>query len=441
MDEVHAVATAASAEAESVNAKKSDQQAPSPQIGPRLLEPNLRRLRACLAVYEFGGVHKAAEKLHLTQSSLTRAVQEMERELGVRLFERTPRGMISNDFGAILIERTRRALEHLDAAEKELLAVRQDAVALQRLPGFCGKVTHRQLYALIGIFDFQTETCAAKELALSQPALTLALRDLERLVGAPLFLRTARGMIATESGEILSRRAKLAFSEIRAVNSDIAARVGVITGRVVIGMLPLSGPLLAPRAINRLLHEHPSLQVTVVDANYQSLIQGLLCGDIDVVVGGLDYRTPKEISQEHLFQDWLSIVARRGHPLAAKKSLSLSDLAGAAWVVPRIGTPARICFNQVMATAGLELGINPIVANVSPVRALLMESDRIAVMSRHQIHFEESSGLLTVLPITLHGTNLPIGIRTRADASPSVGVKALIRHLRSVSADMLKFST
>jgi LysR family transcriptional regulator of gallate degradation len=322
-------------------------------------------------------------------------------------------------------------------AEMEIANLRRNAHRA-RLRGLAAKASYRQLCVLIAIADYQTQTIAARELALTQPALTLSLRNLELLVGEPLFLRTARGMIATPAGHILSRCARLAFSEIVAANSDISAQAGALSGSIVLGILPLSGTLLGPRAVNCLLREHPSIQIKLVDGTYQSQIQGLLCGNIDLVVGGLDYRSPAEIVQEHLFDDWLSIVARTGHPLFAREALALSDLASTEWVVPPAGTPARISFERVLSSAGLSVGSSPIIANASPVRALLMESDRLAVMSRHQIHFEEFTGLLGVLPIHLSGTDLAIGIRTRAGAQQSAAVSALIRHLRELSKDMRK---
>jgi LysR family transcriptional regulator of gallate degradation len=400
------------------------------------IEPNLRRLRAHLAVSQCGSVQRAAEKLHLTQSSLTRAVQELERQLGLLLYERTRRGMIPTEFGQILSARVCRALAHLDAVEKELPA-REDGVAGRHPNGFSSKVTHRQLAALIGIADHQTETSAAQHLALSQPAVTQALRDLERLVGAPLFARTGRGMIATASGDILLRRARLAFSEITAASSDITARLGLITGRVVVGTLPLAGALLMPRAINLLLREHPNLQVAVVEGTYQTLISGLLCGDIDMIVGGLNHPVLSEVVQDYLFQDMLSVVVRKDHALTASKNPSLADLAGAEWVVPRKGTPARRCFDEVIDTAGLRLGRNTIESDsLLTVRALLMESDRVALISSRQSRVEEAAGLLSVLPINIDRSALPVGIHMRADALPSVGVQALVRHLRVVTAQI-----
>jgi LysR family transcriptional regulator of gallate degradation len=401
------------------------------------LEPNLRRLRCYLTVYECGSVQGAAKKLYLTQSSLTRAVQKLESQLGVALFDRNRRGMVHTAFGDILADRTRRALANLDAVEEELHAIEAGSSTAARWRGFSAKVTHRQLAALIGIADNHTAVGAGRQLALSQPAIAMALRDLESLVGSPLFLRSAHGMVATASGEIVLRRAKLAFSEISAASTDIAALAGAITGRVVVGVLPLSNALLAPRAVNLLLQDHPNLQVSLVDGCFDALEHGLLFGDIDMVIGAMRFPAPADVVQEYLFQDSLSVVARKGHPLAAREALSFDDLAGSEWVIPRSGTLLRRALDHGMKEAGVEFGSFPIESNShQTIRAILMDSDRLGVVSRRQIYFEEREGMIAVLPVSLHGTDLPIGVRTRADAAPSVGVRVLLRHLHRVAADM-----
>jgi LysR family transcriptional regulator, regulator for genes of the gallate degradation pathway len=394
------------------------------------IEPSLRRLRACLAVHECGGVQSAARKLHLSQSSVTRAVQDLERQAGVPLFERTSQGMMATAFGVLLVERASRGLAHLQAAEKEIGR------------RFSGKVTHRQLAALVAIADHSTETAAAQSLSVSQPAVTMALRDLERLLGQPLFLRTSRGMVATEAGAVLVRRAKLAFSEIAVAGSEITARLGTIAGRVALGVLPLSGALLTARAINLLLAEHPAVQVTVVDGTYEALLQALLCGDLDVIVGGLSYPAPREVLQERLFTDRLSVVARKGHPLAGRRALKLADLSGREWIIPRRGTPARARFDALMREAGIVPAGSPVESNVlSAVRALLAESDRLAVISRQQIWFEERSGLLAVLPVDVESTAVHIGVRTRAGAALSVPVQALLTHLRGIATQSRNYGS
>jgi LysR family transcriptional regulator of gallate degradation len=286
---------------------------------------------------------------------------------------------------------------------------------------------------LSALADHETETAAAQQLGISQPAVTLALRDLEAMVETQLFLRTPRGMVPTRAGEILIRGAKLALNEIASAADDIAAHVGVVRGRLVVGVLPLSGTQIAPLAVSRVAREHPELRLSVVEAHYEPLLKGLRCGDVDVVVGALHAEPPPDVDREHLFDDVLSIVVRHGHPLAARQRLTLADLAGGEWVVPFRRTRSRNTVERAMLAAGLTIPDDAIEANtVVMVRGLLIESDRLSVLSRRQIHYEEREGLLDVLPIDLPGTRLPIGFITRSDAMRTAGLDALLAHLRQV---------
>jgi LysR family transcriptional regulator, regulator for genes of the gallate degradation pathway len=402
------------------------------------IEPNLRHLRAYLAVSDSGSVQRAAEKLHLTQSSLSRAVQQLERQLGLKLFERTRRGMILTEFGAILSQRVRRAMVHLDTAEKELIAEHAKAGTVRYPSGFNNKVTHRQLSAFLAIASSRTERAAAEQLGLSQPAMTQALRDLERLVGESLFVRSARGMVVTPFGDILLRRAKLVFAEISAASNDIANRVGGITGRIVVGVLPQAGAPLIARAVNLLLKDHPGVQVVMVEGTYRSLIHELLCGDIDLIVGGLNHPPIGEVVQEHLFDDEQAIVVRKGHALTSRKELSLKDLSGFEWVVPRRGTPTRKHFDEIVKAAAIEISAHPVESDsLLTRRALLLDSDRVALFSRRQVLIEEAAGMLTILPLKIDRTAIPVGIHLRADALPSAGVQTFVKHLHAISATFL----
>ena len=67
------------------------------------------------------------------------------------------------------------------------------------------------------------------------------------------------------------------------------------------------------------------------------------------------------------------------------------------------------------------------------LRALLLDSDRVALVSRRQVRIEEAAGLLAVLPIKIENGDVPVGIHMRADTLPSVGVQALVKHLHAIS--------
>lgn len=400
------------------------------------IEPNLRRLKTFAGVVQWGSVRRAAAHLHLTQPAVSRAVQKLEEALGQPLFKRTPGGMTITEFGQAVFRRTQRAFAHLESAELELATQpdrRRGAIACLR-----HAVTHRHLQALIATADCGTQSAAATRLGLSQPAITQAIGDLEQLAGGPLLLRAAGGMTATPAGEVILRFGKLCLAEINAMRSDLDELSGIIAGRVMVGVLPLAATRLVPRAVDRLMAVYPDLKITLVDGPYNTLLHALRCGELDVIVGPL--RTPcpaADIVQEPLFDGSLSVVVRKHHPLTRRRRPTLADLRYWPWVIPMRGTPARMMIEQVMRSAGLDMPANPIETNeLATLRALLMESDRVTIISREQIYFEESKGLLNVLPIPL-GVVRPIGMTVRTDAAPSTGVASLLRHLREVSRDPL----
>ncbi|MGE4339519.1 MAG: LysR family transcriptional regulator [Pigmentiphaga sp.] len=403
------------------------------------LAPNFRRLRIFMGVVQWGGVRRTAQKLHLTQPTVTRAVQNLEGELGELLFERSSQGMRVTPIGTLVAVRARRALAQLAQAEAELRSCRRPdrhGLAVHHLGH---SLSSRHLLALIATADYGAQSTAATHLQVSQPAINQALSDLEQLVGTPLLLRASSGMVTTPAGEILIRRGKLALAEITAVSGDIAVRAGIVQACVRVGVLPLSGTLLVPQAVGRLLEEHCSLQVSLLEGAYDTLLQDLRCGDLDLIVGPLRAPCPTtDVVQERLFDATLSVIARKGHPLEKRKALTLPVLNEWGWVLPRRGTPAHNMIMRIMHDSGVSLPHNTIESNgLATIRALLVGSNRLSMISRHQIYFEERDELLCVLPVALHDTSRPIGITTRVDAAHSAGVSALLKHLRSVNKESL----
>ncbi len=307
------------------------------------------------------------------------------------------------------------------------------------LKGFYAQsVSHRQLEAVIAIAQYQTETQAANALDLSQPAVTRALRDLERMVEQPLFYRTSKGMIPTVRGEQVVRRAKVALVEVASIDPDLQAFDGRMKGRLAIGALPLASTLFVPKAINLTLALHPEIEVTVFEGTYASFLADLRCGDLDLIVGALrPDGLNRDVLQEGLFIDDLVVIARADHPLARRRHVSLQQIVQQDWVIPRRGTPSRERFDSIFEQAGMLPPKRCVEAgSLATVRGLLLESDRLSVASPHQVHFEIRSGTLATLSTRIGKTTRTIGVTTRADSLPTALVSAFIAQLRHVCAGM-----
>lgn len=400
-----------------------------PQM-PALLA-HIKPLRALLAVAAHGSAAAAGKAIHLSQPAVTRAIGMLERACGQSLFVRTPRGMTPTSQGEQLGLRATALFAHLQMGAQEALGMqpqRQDRVWAARR--FAHSVTPSQLLALLEVAATGSELQAAARLGITQPAIHAALQGLERQLAMRLFYKLPSGTRLMPPAEALLMGAKRAVAELRGMDSDIAAWQGGMRGQVVVGVLPLSAPVFLPRATQMLIAQHPQLQVRVVDGTYESLMQGLLCADIDVIAGALRSTVePGEVEQKVLFEDELVIIAHRQHPCMQQRPIQIESLLQWPWVAPLPATPAEEALRQFFALHGLPAPSARLCAG-SPLmtQAFVLQSNCLAIASRAQALLEQAQygGRIAIVPVDLPRTQRRIGICTRAGTVQAPAVRAFI---------------
>lgn len=278
--------------------------------------PNIRHIRAFREVARRYSISQAAEQVHLSQPAITQAIAKLEETLGTALFLRRSDGMFPTEAGTLFLERAERLLEHLRAGARDSIRI-GGRKGGRGFPDFDQLLTAAQLRALTAIADAGNFSLAARAVGLSQPSVHRAARDLERLSGLSLFTRTDTGIALTPAAKALVQHAKLAFAELEQGFAEVATLLGVDSGHIVVGSMPLARTFIVPTAINALVKEEPEVRLSVVDGPYSDLLHGLRHGEIDVLIGALRDPVPiDDVVQEPLFHDPLAVVARGGHPLA-----------------------------------------------------------------------------------------------------------------------------
>lgn len=378
--------------------------------------PNLRHLRAFCEVAEHRSITQASEHVYLSQPAITQAIAKLERQLNSQLFERLSDGMYPTEAGRLYAQRAGRALELIRHGCQEAVKLGADSVCHRKTEQM---LTATQLISLIAVADARNFSLAARNVGTSQPALHRAARDLESLMEKRLFEKTSQGIELTRAARVLVQQVKLAFAELAQGNAEIAALSGIDNGIIVIGSMPLARHAILPAAINALSGERPDVRVSVVAAPYAELLHGLRHGELDLLIGALRDPLPMDdVVQETMFHDTLSIVARSGHPLTAKKQIDVDDLTAYPWVVPEQGIPTRDHFQALMqgktAVGGLVES-----SSIVLIISLLLESDRLTLISSQQIRREQAQGLVTTLPYDMSTTRRPIGLTTRRDWRPT----------------------
>lgn len=402
---------------------------------------NLRHLRALSAVASAGSIAGAAEGLFRVSSAVTRSIAELERALGRPLFERRARGMVLNTYGELALARARRIEQEFEAARAQLAARGGIGASADVHSLFASILNGRRLAVVASLAEKRNMPAVAREFGITQPAVSATLKDLEVGLGVPLFERGARGLLPTLAGEIVAFYFKRVLAELRHIVPDIAAREGVLQGSVNVGALPLGRTQVLPLAVASLLARHPRLHIATVESPYDALAASLRSGDIDFILGALRTGSEvKDLQQEALFEDRLSVITRAGHPLTRAARIDFDALRQATWVLSRQGAPSRVLLEQFFSAARQAPPVPAVeTGDLAVLRGLLLESDMVTAISAHQLRYEIRDESLVVLDFPLEQTRRDIGVTQRIGCFPSPGARALIEEIRQVVARSVDF--
>jgi DNA-binding transcriptional LysR family regulator len=226
----------------------------------------------------------------------------------------------------------------------------------------------KHLRLIAAIAEHRQVSLAADALGMTQPAASRTLAEAEARVGVPLFERHPKGMLPTNAGEGLARRARNILDELTDAADEVErlrlgrggiVRIGTVTGAAVGYVVP---------AIRALKEQSPEAEVHVDVANSEELISGLLALRHDMILGRVPMRmAPAGLSIQRARGERVQIVASAGHAAAAQDAVSLADLVGAEWVMQGPGAPIR----RAVEDAFLNLGA-PLPRNVTNTASLLM---------------------------------------------------------------------
>jgi len=297
----------------------------------------------------------------------------------------------------------------------------------------------RQLRMLDALEQFQSLTRAAGALGITQPALTKGVRELEDLLGEPLFQRHARGVRPTAAGQVVIRYARGALADLRRLEEDLAGDPGQ-PAIVAVGALPVAAVGIMPAVIRRARAEHPHLQVRIVEGRTETLLAQLEAGEVDLVVGRIyPPLSPDSLNREALYAEPISVMARAGHPLQGLRRPQAKDLAAYDLVLPTFSQRISHDIEHFMASIGLTPGPRTIRSTSRGfIREMLLSSDMITVMPRMVMGGDLLRRQAFVAPVTAPLFPRPAGVITNPHRGVSHAAGLLISVIRDTLADLAR---
>lgn len=387
---------------------------------------NLWRIKIFAEIAATGSVSLAAEKLGLTQPAASQALKALEKWAETALFDRKNNRLELTSAGLALAPRARSALALIEDGLGEAAGREGAPTSLLRA------MSARRLESLIGIVRHGGFANAAKADGYAAPTVHRSAKDLERALGAPLFETTSHGVRPTRRAEALALKAGLAFAELRQGLAEVRALSGREAGATVIGAMPLARAHLAPAAAAAFSAAHPEHRITILDGAYEDLLIGLRRGEIDFLIGAVrENPLVKDIDEDPLFEDPLSIVMRAGHP-ALQTDDPVAALGGYPWIAPRAASPLRRHFDDLFAHLRVAAPQDVIECNsLSAARVLLLNSNRMMLLSDLQIRYEQSAGMLVSIPHPQGRVVRVIGLTKRRHWRPTAAQAALLMQIRN----------
>jgi LysR family transcriptional regulator, low CO2-responsive transcriptional regulator len=265
------------------------------------------------------------------------------------------------------------------------------------MPGRLHGLTLRQLRALAAVASSKSVTEAADRLHLTQPAVTLQLKNLREMAGLPLLQRTPDGMVATDAGRALLHLGERIATALADCDQALDMIAGLSGGRVAIGAVS-TAKYFAPFAMAAFSKRYPLIELKLTIGNREEVMQGLRDFSLDVAITG---RPPPDLELEkRLIGDHPHLViAPAGHRLAGAGSVDVSALARETFVIREPGSGTRALMEGLFQSEGVKPTIGMEISSNETIKQAVMAGLGIAFISLHTVASELKDGRLVVLPI------------------------------------------
>jgi len=263
------------------------------------------------------------------------------------------------------------------------------------------KVTLRQLAYFSAVAGCENITRAAEQLHVSPPSISVALAELEALVGTPLFKRRhARGLVLTETGVELVRIAREILALCQEFRSRGDERAKGYEGVIDFGCLVSLAPLV-PALVNGFYKDYPKIRVRWHEGDHAALLQGLETGAIACALI-YDFDIPSGIACSTVREMPLQVVLSKEHCLAARcGAVSLSEMAQEPFVLLDLPNTSDFLLS-VFRDVGVEPNVQYRAHSFEMLRSLVANGFGYALLNYCPPYMEANGGGLVCRPIEEH---------------------------------------
>jgi DNA-binding transcriptional LysR family regulator len=298
----------------------------------------------------------------------------------------------------------------------------------------------RHMEILVAVVETGSMAKAGAKLAISQPAISRAIAEMEHTLGVPIFDRSPKGVEPTQYGRALLKRGIAAFDEVAQAVKDIDFLADPSAGELWIGSAPGLAEGIAFAVIDRLSQRYPRVVIHVVPGGLHVQHDALRARRIEFGFAGTTGQgAADDIEAEMLYEEPLLVVVGRGSAWTRKRTIKLAELVDEPWTWPAAGTVIDSLVVEAFRANGVEPPRARIHAEAYSLRIKLAATGRfLAIVPASIMRFPGTPSSIRVLPVDLPTTRRQIGIVTLKNRTLSPLAQLFIQCARDVARALVK---
>jgi len=295
----------------------------------------------------------------------------------------------------------------------------------------------RKLLYLASVVEHGSFKKAAKQLHLSQPALSTSMDRLEHSLGDRLLDRGPAGVTPTPLGELVYAHARLIRDELELAEKRMKSSEGRRGSTIAFGTLPSLAASIIPKAVCQWWPAHQTTTLHVIEKIQLELLLSLIRGELDFIVAQTEcYGFVEGLKQRVLFRDRLYVIARPDHPALSLKEVSWADLAQFPWILQMVGRQ-RTLLEKLLESEGVDLPAQLTeCGSVGCIKSLVAGSDSLAMLPASAIASDIREGRIKPLNFMVPLLNRDIAVIFRERSPLAAASRELIAHIEAAGLDV-----
>ncbi|WP_078553398.1 LysR family transcriptional regulator [Bacillus alkalicellulosilyticus] len=250
------------------------------------------------------------------------------------------------------------------------------------------------LQTFITVVEQRNFTKAAEILLLSQPSVSLHIKNLEKEFDSQLLIRTSKSLSVTPTGQMLYERAKQIVQLYEQTKKEIHEYHHYLYGQLKIGASFTIGEYVLPAILAKIHQDHPDLELEVTIGNTEEIVEQVRLFQIDV--GLIEGQTnDKEVLVTSFQEDKLVVVAHPSHLLAKAKELIVLDQQ--SWITRERGSGTREFFYHVLRSNGLKAKSVITISSNQGIKEAILNNMGISLLSESVVKREVEQGSLVII--------------------------------------------